>query len=144
MLGLVAATNVLRELRRLEGLGTVLDDERQIHSRLILDEISSGGLTDEELAVACASHSGEPGHVAAVERMLARAGLSPASLRCGAHAPMLRQPAQPAVGGESYSALHNNCSGKHAGFLCAACAMGADTDGSGTPLPMTMTRIAPQ
>jgi L-asparaginase II len=84
------------------------------------------GFGDEELALACASHSGEAGHVAGVTRMLAKAGLDAAALRCGAHWPM----AQPAVAalartGEP-SALHNNCSGKHAGFLCVACARGID------------------
>src|SRR5579864_3478138 len=84
------------------------------------------GFGDEELALACASHSGEPGHVAGVTRMLAKAGLDAAALRCGAHWPI----AQPALvelarTGEP-SALHNNCSGKHAGFLCAACAQGID------------------
>jgi len=84
------------------------------------------GLGDEELALACASHSGEPGHVAVVERMLAKAGLDPSALRCGAHWPM-SQPAATALArrGEA-TALHNNCSGKHAGFLCDACAMGVD------------------
>jgi L-asparaginase II len=84
------------------------------------------GLGDEELALACASHSGEPEHVAGVTRMLARAGLDTAALRCGAHWPMA-QPALVALArsGEP-SALHNNCSGKHAGFLCVACAKGID------------------
>src|SRR5579862_768671 len=84
------------------------------------------GFGDEELALACASHSGEPGHVAVVTGMLAKAGLDAAALRCGAHWPI----AQPALvelarTGEP-SALHNNCSGKHAGFLCVACAKGID------------------
>jgi L-asparaginase II len=85
------------------------------------------GFGDEELALACASHSGEAEHVAGVTRMLAKAGLDAAALRCGAHWPM----AQSAVAmvarttGE-LSALHNNCSGKHAGFLCVACAKGID------------------
>ena len=81
------------------------------------------GLTDEELALACASHSGEPGHVAAAQAMLARAGLDAAALRCGAHAP-IHQPSAAALvrAGAEPSALHNNCSGKHAGFLCLACA----------------------
>ena len=84
------------------------------------------GLGDEELAVACASHGGEPGHVAAVGRMLERAGLEPSALCCGAHWP-LHQPSAQALArnGNSASALHNNCSGKHAGFLCVACAIGA-------------------
>src|SRR5262245_45639223 len=40
---------------------------------------------DEELALACASHAGEPGHVAGVERMLQRAGLDAGALLCGVH-----------------------------------------------------------
>jgi L-asparaginase II len=81
---------------------------------------------DEELALACASHSGEPEHVAGVTRMLAKAELDASALRCGAHWPMA-QPALVALArtGEP-SALHNNCSGKHAGFLCVACAKGID------------------
>ncbi|MEA2907159.1 MAG: hypothetical protein QOI12_4546 [Alphaproteobacteria bacterium] len=88
------------------------------------------GLTDPELALACASHGGEPGHVATAQRMLARAGLDASALRCGAHPPM-HQPSAAALyrAGETPSALHNNCSGKHAGFLCLACAIGADPQG---------------
>ena len=84
------------------------------------------GFGDEELALACASHSGEPGHVAGVTRMLAKAGLDVSALRCGAHWP-IAQPALIALArtGEP-SALHNNCSGKHAGFLCVAGAKGID------------------
>jgi L-asparaginase II len=82
------------------------------------------GLRDEEVALACASHGGEPDHVAGVTSMLARAGLDEGSLMCGTHWP-LHQPAALALArsGGAATALHNNCSGKHAGFLCAACAM---------------------
>jgi L-asparaginase II len=88
------------------------------------------GFGDEELALACASHSGEPAHVAGVERMLRAAGLDAAALACGSHWP-LHQPSAQALAraGGSASPLHNNCSGKHAGFLCAACAMQADAAG---------------
>jgi len=83
------------------------------------------GLGDEEFALACASHGGEAGHVAGVERMLRTAGLDASSLACGAHWP-LHQPSSQALAraGGTATALHNNCSGKHAGFLCAACGMG--------------------
>jgi L-asparaginase II len=84
-------------------------------------------LAPEELALACASHSGEPEHVAAATRMLARAGLEPSALQCGAHWPIHQPSAQAlARGGCSATAVHNNCSGKHSGFLCAACALDAD------------------
>ena len=91
------------------------------------------GFGDEELALACASHSGEPGHVAGVTRMLAKTGLDVSALACGAHWP-LSQPATVALArsGEP-SALHNNCSGKHAGFICDACAMGIDPVGYWKP-----------
>jgi L-asparaginase II len=86
------------------------------------------GLGDEELALICASHSGEPGHIAGVERILAKAGLDASALRCGTHWP-LSQSATVALArsGGNATALHNNCSGKHAGFLCLACALSAGT-----------------
>jgi L-asparaginase II len=85
------------------------------------------GFGDEELALACASHSGEPAHVAGVERMLAAAGLNPSALRCGVHWPMSQAATYALARTGTASALHNNCSGKHAGFLCLACAIGVDT-----------------
>ena len=60
--------------------------------------------------------------------MLTRAGLDASALKCGAHWPIHQASAQAlARSGGQASALHNNCSGKHGGFLCTACAMGADT-----------------
>ena len=92
------------------------------------------GLGEEALALACASHGGEPGHVAVVERMLAAAGLDPSALACGVHWPSHAPSAQAlARSGASATALHNNCSGKHAGFLCAACALGIDPRGYTEP-----------
>ena len=84
------------------------------------------GFGEEELALACASHSGEAAHVAGVERMLASAGLDSSALRCGAHYPISQDAAAAVARAGGPSALHNNCSGKHAGFLCLACAMGVD------------------
>lgn len=82
---------------------------------------------DEELALACASHGGEFGHVATAGRMLAAAGLDAAALQCGAHWPSHAASARELVrAGCEPNPLHNNCSGKHAGFVCAACAMGVD------------------
>src|SRR5947209_3343038 len=88
------------------------------------------GFGDEEIALACASHGGEPAHVEVASRMLARAGRDAASLECGAHWPSY-QPATQALArtGGAPSALHNNCSGKHSGFLCVACAAGVDHHG---------------
>jgi len=82
------------------------------------------GLTDAELAIACASHNGEPAHVATARGMLAKAGLDAGALECGTHWPGLDAAGRElAAHGEAPTALHNNCSGKHAGFLCLACAM---------------------
>jgi L-asparaginase II len=84
------------------------------------------GLIDEELALACASHSGEAAHVAGVERMLAKAGLDPSALRCGPHWPIAQAAAAAVARSGAPSPLHNNCSGKHAAFLCVARALGVD------------------
>jgi L-asparaginase II len=85
------------------------------------------GFGDQEIALACASHGGEPAHVEVATRMLARADLDSGALECGAHWPSHQPSAQAlARSGAAPSALHNNCSGKHAGFLCVACAAGVD------------------
>ena len=91
------------------------------------------GFGDEELALACASHSGEPGHVAGVTHMLTAAGLDTGALACGAHWPINQAAAFALAKTGAPSALHNNCSGKHAGFLCLACAMGIDHSGYWRP-----------
>jgi L-asparaginase II len=91
------------------------------------------GFGDEELALACASHSGEPRHVAGVERMLGAAGLDLSALHCGTHWPMSQSAAHALAKTGTASALHNNCSGKHAGFLCLACAAGIDHAGYWRP-----------
>ena len=88
------------------------------------------GLGDDEIALACASHAGSPAHVAAATSMLAKAGREPQTLECGAHWPNGVEDARAlAASGKSPSALHNNCSGKHAGFVCVACARGVDPTG---------------
>ena len=82
------------------------------------------GLSDEELALACASHNGEERHVRTAAAMLAKAGLDAAALECGTHWPYLDSAVRTlARGGREPTALNNNCSGKHAGFLCLACAL---------------------
>jgi L-asparaginase II len=79
-------------------------------------------LTDEELALACASHSGEEAHARTAAAMLAKAGVDATALECGAHWPYNEAASRElARRNESPSALHNNCSGKHAGFVCLGC-----------------------
>ncbi len=87
-------------------------------------------LGDAEIALACASHGGEPRHVEAVADWLARIGCSVGDLECGAHLPSTEQAMIDLVaGGGRPSALHNNCSGKHAGFLSVARHLGYPTAG---------------
>jgi L-asparaginase II len=87
------------------------------------------GLGDEELALACASHNGEPAHVATAASMLAKAGVDAGVLECGAHWPYREAfQRQMAARGETPNALHNNCSGKHAGFVCLACQLAGSLD----------------
>ena len=86
-------------------------------------------LDDEELAIACASHNGEPAHVAVVARILGKAGLDGSSLECGVHWPRVEGVLRSLVeSGGTATALHNNCSGKHAGFLCLACMLAGGGD----------------
>jgi L-asparaginase II len=99
------------------------------------------GFGDEELALACSSHSGEPAHVEIVERMLVKTGLEPSVLACGAHWPMNQQAAFALAKTGAPSALHNNCSGKHAGFLCVACATGIDHAGYWRPEHPVQERV---
>lgn len=88
------------------------------------------GFGPEEIALAQASHNGEPNHVACAAAMLSRAGLSEHDLECGAHAPFYKPAAEALVAaGARPGSLHNNCSGKHAGFLAAARIMGVRTEG---------------
>jgi L-asparaginase II len=77
------------------------------------------GFGDRELALACASHSGQKEHVETARSMLARAGLDAEALECGTHWPMNHDATVALAGaGGTPNALHNNCSGKHSGFLC--------------------------
>ncbi len=82
------------------------------------------GLTDAELSLACASHSGEPEHVATAAGVLAKLGLDASALECGTQWPSREPVLRGMVArGEMATPLHNNCSGKHSGFVCVACLM---------------------
>ncbi len=92
------------------------------------------GLDEAELAVACASHSGDAVHVAAVRSLLAKAGLKESQLACGAHWPMSERATQELLrAAKSPQAIHNNCSGKHAGMLATAVHRGLDPRGYEQP-----------
>lgn len=101
----------------------------------VLPFLASGGFDslewgDEQLAISCASHGGEPEHVRLVENMLRNIGLEEGDLACGPHEPssqrgakMLRE-----EGGRP-SRVHNNCSGKHTAMLALARHKGWPTEG---------------
>jgi L-asparaginase II len=86
------------------------------------------GFTEQEIAIACGSHNGEPIHVETVQSMLNKIGLNESALKCGAHEPysidvaheLIRQNQQP-------TSIQNNCSGKHAAMLALAKHVGAPT-----------------
>ncbi|WP_374446047.1 asparaginase [Stella sp.] len=88
------------------------------------------GLGDRELALACASHRGETVHTEAVAAWLGRVGLSPDDLECGAHLPYDPKSMEALLrAGGHPSTLHNNCSGKHSGFVTAALHLGLPVKG---------------
>jgi L-asparaginase II len=101
------------------------------------------GFSAAEIALACASHGGEPDHVETARAMLAKLGLDADALECGAH-----WPSDPAAArelarrGDTPGALHNNCSGKHAGMLAVALALGAPYRGYVEPGHPVQQRIA--
>lgn len=86
-------------------------------------------LSDADLALICASHSGGPEHVKRVASLLERGGFGPEDLQCGAHWP-LGDAEQKALraSGNTPGPLHNNCSGKHAGMLLACRLLGYSSD----------------
>ena len=91
------------------------------------------GFGNKELALACSSHSGEPEHVTTAARMLASAGRDETALECGAHwsshqSVLINQ----ARSLDHPTTLHNNCSGKHSGFVCTCCHTGEDPTGYST------------
>ena len=86
------------------------------------------GLTDEHIAMACASHHAEPAQVALVRDWLGKLGLGEDALICGPALPrgVADQGTAWASGGPSR--IYNNCSGKHCGFLSVAKHLGAGLD----------------
>ena len=87
------------------------------------------GLENRHLAVICASHSGEDCHVTAVQEILDAIGADVSNLQCGTHVPLFRRRGDAAVPAlATFSAIHNNCSGKHAGMLALAKMIGVSND----------------
>ena len=101
----------------------------------VMSLVREGGLEhfgwgDSELALACASHGGEPEHLAVAARMLASLGLEEGDLACGASEPLSRRGAQLLRdAGGLPTRIHHNCSGKHAAMLARAKLAGWPTQG---------------
>jgi L-asparaginase II len=86
------------------------------------------GLTDDELAVACASHNAEEPHLTAVRSILEKAGLTEDDLQSGAHLPLYEPEADKLIrSSEEPRPIHGNCSGKHAGMLTVCVHEGYET-----------------
>jgi L-asparaginase II len=106
------------------------------------------GFTDQEVALACGSHSGERIHTKIAAEMLRKAGVDASALHCGIHEPYSPQAAQALRDkGEQPNALHNNCSGKHAAMLAFAKHIGAPIENytaPDNPIQIEVARIVSQ
>lgn len=104
----------------------------------------SFGFTEQEIAIACGSHSGEPIHVNAVRSMLSKIGLDESALKCGVHEPFSAEVARELARTQTPpSVLQNNCSGKHAAMLALARHVGAPTqdyDDQGNPVQQAIAK----
>lgn len=71
-------------------------------------------MTEQEIALCCASHAGEPCHIETAKGLLEKLSLSESYLKCGIHAPLSKSAReQMLLDNEKPTVLHNNCSGKH-------------------------------
>jgi L-asparaginase II len=104
--------------------------------------------TEQEIAIACASHNGEQIHTQTVARMLRKIGLDESALKCGVHEPFSATAAAALrERGEKPNVLHNNCSGKHAGMLALALHLGVPTetyDEAANPVQLMIGRTIEQ
>ena len=103
------------------------------------------GFNESEIALACASHSGEPIHTEVAASMLRKIGLGPEALKCGVHEPFSPEVTRDLrTRGEEPNVLQNNCSGKHAGMLALAKFLGAPTgtyDRADNPVQLAIAEV---
>lgn len=89
---------------------------KPLQATLLVD--CGADLTEKELALCCGSHAGEECHIEVARGILKKYDIDENLLRCGVHAPLARSMQDKMLlRGEKASAIHNNCSGKHIGFL---------------------------
>lgn len=99
---------------------------KMIQALPLMESGAGAALTDRQVAFACASHQGAAIHVEAATRWLADMGMSESDLRCGAHEPYDRAERDRLIKTDtSPCQVHNNCSGKHCGFLMMSRHLGA-------------------
>jgi L-asparaginase II len=140
-----AAGKIVRSLGDVDRLVYPRSALKPIQALPLIETGAADGfdLGPEEVALACASHRGEPAQVEKVAAWLARIGLGEADLECGIqpprHAPSLEALLRAAG---TPSQLHNNCSGKHTGFLTTARWMREPTRGYIEPGHPVQQRVA--
>jgi L-asparaginase II len=114
----------------------------QVLAAITAGAIERFGFGDKEIAVMCASHNGEAPHLDAVRSVLEKIGAGEEHLECGAHWPRHAETARAlARGGSGALAIHNNCSGKHAGMLALARLMDVEPAGYVAPDHPVQLRI---
>lgn len=100
---------------------------KPLQASLLMDY--GADLTEDEIALCCGSHSGEECHVEIARRILKKYDIDAKLLKCGRHAPLSRSMQDKMLlRGEEFSEIHNNCSGKHIGFLVVCKLKGWDME----------------
>jgi L-asparaginase II len=99
---------------------------------------------EREIAIACGSHNADVEHLETVRSMLRKIGLNESYLKCGPHEPYSPEAAEGLrIAGLKPEAIHNNCSGKHAGMLAVARKIGSPVetyDEADNPVQLMMAR----
>ncbi len=107
--------------------------------------VDAAGFSDDEIALMCASHTGEDIHVETAQSMTEKLGLTIDDFECGAHLPSDKTTRHGMIkNGKEAEPLHNNCSGKHAGMLALAKHLGQGTKGyiqKGHPVQNTIFEL---
>jgi L-asparaginase II len=120
---------VVARAGNIDGLTYYRSSAKPLQALPLVEEgvTSRFGISLPELALCCASHEGEPEHVATARSILSKIGVDEGLLRCGPHLPLGTEASQALLmlGGQAMP-IHNNCSGKHAGMLALAVGMGWD------------------
>ena len=103
---------------------------KPIQAVAVVEAGAADTLSTEQVALACSSHTGEPAHIAVIDTWLSQLGLDESALECGSHLPIDDEAADALLAsGRGSDQRHNNCSGKHCGFLTLARHVGIELSG---------------